>query len=147
MPSAGRQPLSEPVFFSSQIKSGLAAFHDPLNCVPDDINVDRAFAGDCASRLISGRPVVAPSNKLRVAIHHKVRIVTREDQLSLLFRLPNSFNDFQHHRVVQVFFRLMGTASLLVADDELEGTPAVVVVLDASGHVIAKQPTIIGGDD
>ena len=40
-----------------------------------------------------------------------------------------------------------GTASLLVPDDELEGTPAVVVVLDASGHVIAKQPTIIGGDD
>lgn len=40
-----------------------------------------------------------------------------------------------------------GSASLLVADDELEGSPAVVVVLDASGHVIAKQPTIIGGDD
>lgn len=40
-----------------------------------------------------------------------------------------------------------GSASLLVADDELEGSPAVVVVLDASGHVIAKQPMIIGGDD
>jgi len=40
-----------------------------------------------------------------------------------------------------------GSASLLVVDDELEGSPAVVVVLDASGHVIAKQPTIIGGDD
>ena len=40
-----------------------------------------------------------------------------------------------------------GAASLLVADDELEGTPAVLVVLDASGHVIMKQPTIIGGDD
>lgn len=40
-----------------------------------------------------------------------------------------------------------GAASLLVADDELEGSPVVVVVLDASGHVIAKQPTIIGGDD
>ena len=40
-----------------------------------------------------------------------------------------------------------GAASLLVADDELEGSPAVVVVLDASGHVIVKQPTIIGGDD
>ncbi len=40
-----------------------------------------------------------------------------------------------------------GAAGLLVADDELEGSPAVVVVLDASGHVIAKQPTIIGGDD
>lgn len=40
-----------------------------------------------------------------------------------------------------------GAASLLIADDELEGTPAVVVVLDVSGHVITKQPTIIGGDD
>ena len=40
-----------------------------------------------------------------------------------------------------------GAASLLVADDELEDTPAVVVVLDASGHVITKQPTIIGGVD
>jgi len=44
-----------------------------------------------------------------------------------------------------------GAASILVADDELEGTPVVVVVvvvvLDASGHVITKQPTIIGGDD
>lgn len=40
-----------------------------------------------------------------------------------------------------------GASSLLVADDELEGTPAAVVVLDAGGHVIAKQPTIIGGDD
>ena len=40
-----------------------------------------------------------------------------------------------------------GSAGLLVADDELEGTPVAVVVLDVSGHVIAKQPTIIGGDD
>ena len=40
-----------------------------------------------------------------------------------------------------------GAASLLVADDELEGTPVVVVVVDASGHVMTRQPTIIGGDD
>lgn len=40
-----------------------------------------------------------------------------------------------------------GSASLLVADDDLEGAPVAVVVLDASGHVIAKQPTIIGGED
>lgn len=40
-----------------------------------------------------------------------------------------------------------GTASLLVADDELEGSPAVLVVLDATGHVITKQSTIIGGDE
>jgi len=40
-----------------------------------------------------------------------------------------------------------GTASVLVTDDELEGTPTVVVVLNAGGHVIAKQPTIVGGED
>jgi hypothetical protein len=40
-----------------------------------------------------------------------------------------------------------GAASLLVADDELEGTPAVVVVLDASRHVMTKHPTIIGGEN
>ena len=39
-----------------------------------------------------------------------------------------------------------GTVSLLVADDGLKGTPAAVVVVDAGGHIIAKQPTIIGGD-
>ena len=39
-----------------------------------------------------------------------------------------------------------GAASLLVEDDELEGTPAIVVLLDSVGHVIAKQPTIIGSD-
>ena len=40
-----------------------------------------------------------------------------------------------------------GAASLLVADDELESTPAAIVVLDASGQVIARQSTIIGGED
>ena len=40
-----------------------------------------------------------------------------------------------------------GAASLLVEDDELEGTPAIVVLLDSVGHVIAKQPTIIGSDE
>ena len=40
-----------------------------------------------------------------------------------------------------------GAASLLVADDDLEGTPAAVVVLDAAGRVVARQSTIIGGED
>ena len=39
-----------------------------------------------------------------------------------------------------------GAASLLVADDDLEGTPAALVVLDAGGQVIARQSTIIGGE-
>ena len=40
-----------------------------------------------------------------------------------------------------------GAASLLVPDDEHEGRPAAVVVLDAGGLVIARQSTIIGGED
>ena len=40
-----------------------------------------------------------------------------------------------------------GAASLLAPDDELEGTPAAVVVLDPSGQVVARQSTIIGGED
>ena len=40
-----------------------------------------------------------------------------------------------------------GAASLLVADDELEGASAVVVVLDAGGRVVARQSTIVGGGD
>ncbi len=39
-----------------------------------------------------------------------------------------------------------GAVSLLVADDDFEGTPAGVVVLDSGGQVIAKQATMIGGE-
>ena len=38
-----------------------------------------------------------------------------------------------------------GVASLLVADDDLEGTLAAVVVLEPGGQVIARQSTMIGG--
>ena len=40
-----------------------------------------------------------------------------------------------------------GAASLLVADDELESATAAVVVLDANGQVVARQSTIVGGED
>ncbi|MCJ7602135.1 MAG: BREX-1 system phosphatase PglZ type B [Desulfobulbaceae bacterium] len=40
-----------------------------------------------------------------------------------------------------------GEASLFIIDDSLEGTPAVVVLVDATGNVIAKQATIIGGEE
>ena len=33
-----------------------------------------------------------------------------------------------------------------MADDDLEGTPAAVVILDPDGQVIAKQSTMIGGE-
>ena len=40
-----------------------------------------------------------------------------------------------------------GRSSLLIADDGHEGAPAAVVILDADGQVIARQSTIIGGED
>ena len=39
-----------------------------------------------------------------------------------------------------------GVASLFIIDDSLEGTPAIVVLLDAADNVIAKQATIVGGE-
>lgn len=38
-----------------------------------------------------------------------------------------------------------GQASLYVEDDSLEGTAALVVILNKSGDAIAKQPTTVGG--
>ena len=40
-----------------------------------------------------------------------------------------------------------GKAALLVADDSLEGTVVSLVILDASGHVVCKETTTIGGDE
>jgi hypothetical protein len=39
-----------------------------------------------------------------------------------------------------------GKAALLVADDSLEGTMASLVIVDASGRVICKEATTVGGD-
>ena len=39
-----------------------------------------------------------------------------------------------------------GKAALLVADDALEGTMASLVVIDASGRVVCKEATTVGGD-
>jgi hypothetical protein len=36
---------------------------------------------------------------------------------------------------------------LIVADDGLAGTAAVLVVLDNSGRVIGKKPTTVGGEE
>jgi hypothetical protein len=41
---------------------------------------------------------------------------------------------------------LDGKAALLVADDALEGTMASVVIVDASGRLICKEATTVGGD-
>ena len=75
----------------------------------------------------------------------RVRVEAARPDLSvdLRTRVNDAGSSVSQTRVLDT----TGAASLLVPDDDLEGTPAVVVVLDTSGHVIAKQPTIIGGDD
>ncbi|GAB4384144.1 MAG: BREX-1 system phosphatase PglZ type B [Phycisphaerales bacterium] len=40
-----------------------------------------------------------------------------------------------------------GGAGLVVADEDLAGTAAMLVVLDAEGRVLTKQPTTVGGED
>ena len=40
-----------------------------------------------------------------------------------------------------------GAAGLLVANDDLEGASVAIVVLNAQGEVLARQSTIIGGED
>jgi hypothetical protein len=40
-----------------------------------------------------------------------------------------------------------GRAALLVADDSLQGTMASLVIVDASGRVVCKEATTVGGDD
>ncbi|MEX2218825.1 MAG: BREX-1 system phosphatase PglZ type B [Phycisphaerales bacterium] len=42
---------------------------------------------------------------------------------------------------------LDGKAGLIVEDEELAGTAAVLVVLDSAGRVIAKKPTTVGGEE
>ena len=39
-----------------------------------------------------------------------------------------------------------GKAALLIADDSLEGTMASVVIVDASGRVVCKEATTVGGE-
>ena len=40
-----------------------------------------------------------------------------------------------------------GKAALLIADDSLQGTMASVVIVDASGRVVCKEATTVGGDE
>ncbi len=40
-----------------------------------------------------------------------------------------------------------GISSVVVEDEELEGTDAVVVLLDVAGKPIAQRTTVVGGDD
>ena len=79
-----------------------------------------------------------------VGLRCRVRIDPAQPGLSVDLRTRVNDADSSVSEMRQVDAE--GAASLLVADDELEGTPAAVVVLDTGNQVIARQSTIIGGE-
>ena len=115
--------------------------HGGLSLQESLVPVIRVTAGEAAAKAAA-----KIGNVSWVGLRCRVRVETAQPGLSVDLRskVNDPSSSVSKARPVDA----KGAASLLVADDELEGTPAVVVVVvDASGHVIAKQPTIIGGDD
>ena len=129
------------------VAPGIACFgvgneyaHGGLSLQESLVPVIRVTAGEAAAK------VAAKIGDLTwVGLRCRVQVETAQPALSVDLRSMVNDPSSSVSRVRPVDAN--GAASLLVADDDLEGTLAVVVVVDASGHVITKRPTIIGGDD
>lgn len=129
------------------VAPGIACFgagneyaHGGLSLQEGLIPVIRVTAGKAAAKASAE---IAEVNWAGLRCRVRIEVAQPGLSVDLRTKVNDVGSSVSQARVLDV----KGTASLLVADDELEGTPAVVVVLDASGHVIAKRPTIIGGDD
>jgi len=80
-----------------------------------------------------------------VGLRCRVQVEPADPALKVDIRLKT--ND-AHSSITQMKkLSEQGEVSLLVADDSLEGTSAVVVLIDAAGAVINKQATIIGSEE
>ena len=129
------------------VAPGIACFgagneyaHGGLSLQESLVPVIRVTAGEAAAKTAAKIGDIS-----WVGLRCRVQVETAQPGLSVDLR--SKVNDPSSSVSKVRLVDAKGAASLLVADDELEDTPAVVVVLDASGHVITKQPTIIGGDD
>ena len=127
------------------VAPGIACFsasneyaHGGLSLQESLIPVIRVTAGEAASKT-----AVAVAGVSWAGLRCRVQIEPAQSGLSVDLRtkVNDPGSSVSTVRVVDA----KGAASLLVADDALEGITAAVVVLDVSGHAIAKQPTIIGG--
>lgn len=76
----------------------------------------------------------------------RCRIRVENSDPSMVIDIRLKVNEPEPEKVQPKSFDKEGNASLFVIDDSLEGSRAVVVVMDAAGNVIAKQATIIGGE-
>ena len=114
--------------------------HGGLSLQESLVPVIRVTAGKAAAKATAE---IAEVNW--VGLRCRVRVEAAQPGLSVDLRAKVNDGDssVSQARVLET----TGATSLLVPDDDLEGTLAVLVVLDAGGHVIAKLPTIVGGDD
>ncbi len=76
----------------------------------------------------------------------RCRITVAPTAEGLLADLRTKPNDPNSHVAEPKAIDASGKAALLVADDSLEGTMVSLVILDASGRVVCKDATTIGGD-
>ena len=127
------------------VAPGIACFgagneyaHGGLSLQESLVPVIRVTAGKAAAKATAE---IAEINWAGLRCRVRVDAVQPGLSVDLRTKVNDADSSMSRTRVLDA----KGTASMLVADDELEGSPAVVVVLDAGGHVIAKQPTIIGG--
>jgi hypothetical protein len=87
-----RAPLKS-VFIPPQFECFLATFSDSGYLVLNDFRIYCSSALYLAASLVSGFHVIATDHQLCIAIHNKVRVVARKDQLASFLCLPYLFND------------------------------------------------------
>ncbi len=129
------------------VPPGIACFgagneyaHGGLSLQESLIPVIRVTAGETAANAVARIGQVS-------WIRFRCRVQVDTTQLGLSVDLRLKVNDPSSSVSEVRPLDSKGTSSLLVVDEELEGTPAVVVVLDSNNYVISKLPTIIGGND
>jgi hypothetical protein len=95
---------------------------------------------------------VAESKVLSVTIESvqwlglRCRVVIKPAVKGLFAALRSKPNDAKTNIDAPKAFDNEGRAGLLVEDEGLAGTATSLVVFDATGRVLCKQPTIVGGD-
>ncbi|MDE0509862.1 MAG: BREX-1 system phosphatase PglZ type B, partial [Gammaproteobacteria bacterium] len=129
------------------VAPGIACFgagneyaHGGLSLQESLVPVIRVTAG-----ITAAKAVARIGNVSWIRLRCRVQVDTSQLGLSVDLRLKVNDPNSSVSEVRPVDSN--GAASLLVVDDELEGTPAVVVVLDSNDHLVSKLPTIIGGND
>lgn len=107
---------------------------------------------ECLVPVLSFTSTVAPT-RLTVSVSElqwvgmRCRVKVEGAGESLVADLRTKPNDANSSVTEPKSLDADGRASLLVADDSLEGTMVSLVILDESGRVISREATTVGGED